>query len=71
MSLRIRADGTMWCAAHTSELPGDTYVDDNLHHDLNVAGLIVALPMPEHIYHPQWWWRGSAPVECDFSGARP
>ncbi|WEJ60180.1 hypothetical protein [Devosia sp. FJ2-5-3] len=67
MSIRVRKDGTMWCAAHTQPEPGDTYIDDALHYEMSVVhGAIVALPMPEHQDNPQWWWAGTAPAECNF-----
>jgi hypothetical protein len=66
MALRVRTDGTMWCAALTQEMEGDTYIDDGLHYQMSVeCGVIVALPMPEHTQHPQWWWRESAPDNAD------
>lgn len=67
MAIRIRKDGTMWCAAHTEKEEGDTYIDDELHYVLSVEkGVIVALPMPEHEKYPRWWWVGSATSDCDF-----
>lgn len=70
MAIRVRADGTMWCAAHTEPLEGDTYIDDREHYFLSVErGLIVSLPMPEHIENPQWWWKGNAPEGADMSFA--
>lgn len=67
MAIRIRKDGTMWCAAHTESMEGDTYIDDGLHYQLSVElGLIVALPMPEHTIYPRWWWTGSAPAVANF-----
>lgn len=70
MAIRVRADGTMWCARHAEELPGDTYIDDNLHYEMSIVhGVIVALPMPEHIKHPQWWWTEQAPTNANFNMA--
>ena len=67
MAIRVRSDGTMWCAALTEALDGDTYIDDGLHYEMSVQhGVIVALPMPEHKAHPQWWWVSSAPDNADF-----
>ena len=66
MAIRVRKDGTMWCAAHSEPMEGDTYIDDGLHYHLSVErGVIVALPMPEHENHCQWWWANSAPAEAD------
>lgn len=68
MAIRVRKDGTMWCAALTDEQPDDTYVDDGLHYELSVErGVIVALPWPDHKTNPQWWWVGQAPNNADFS----
>lgn len=65
MAIRVRKDGTMWCAAHTQPEAGDTYIDDGQHYYLSVeCGLIVALPMPDHVNHPQWWWANAAPPEA-------
>lgn len=65
MAIRVRKDGTMWCAAHTEKQPGDTYIDDALHYEMSIEhGVIVALPMPEHVDHPQWWWSRAAPAGC-------
>ena len=48
MAIRVRKDGTMWCAAHTKPEDGDTYIDDGLHYVMSVERkVIVALPMPE------------------------
>ncbi len=70
MAIRVRKDGTMWCAAHTDAQPGDTYIPDGLHYEMSVEnGVIVALPMPEHVAHPQWWWTGSAPATANFTMA--
>lgn len=64
MAIRVREDGTMWCAALTEPEPGDTYIDDTLHHLLHtVHRVIVAWPEPRHSREPQWWWIGSAPSE--------
>lgn len=57
----------MWCAAYTEAQDGDTYIDDNLHYEMSVVhAVIVALPMAEHIKHPQWWWTNQAPSEANF-----
>lgn len=66
MAIRVRKDGTMWCAAHTKPEEGDTYIDDGLHYRMSVDyGVIVALPMPDHVQHCQWWWADAAPPEAD------
>lgn len=71
MAIRVRKDGIMLCAAHSVAEEGDTYIDDALHYAMSVEhGVIVALPMPDHLNNPQWWWSGDAPVEADFWRAR-
>ena len=65
MALRIRKDGSIWCAAHSKPEEGDTYIDDGLHYQMSLAGVIVALPMPQHLDNPRWWWAGNAPAGVD------
>lgn len=66
MAIRVRVDGTMWCAALTDEEPGDTYIDDTLHYEMSaIHGVLVSYPMPRHLDHPQWWWRNSSPEGVD------
>lgn len=67
MAIRVRKDGTMWCAAHTDSQPGDTYIDDTLHYEMSVVhSVIVAYPMPRHIEEPQWFWTATAPEDANF-----
>lgn len=68
MSLRIRADGRVLCAAMHAAEPGDTYIDDGLHYVLSVERrILVTEEMDEaggrggHRAHGQWWWSGSVP----------
>lgn len=67
MSLRIRADGRVLCAAAHPEEPGDLYVDDGGHYTLSVIlRVLVTEPMtlPDgggHGVHGEWWWRGLQP----------
>lgn len=71
MAIRVRPDGRMFCAAFSSALPGDTYINDGLHYDMSVRhGVIVALPMPEHIENPEWWWTANAPANANFTMAK-
>jgi len=66
MAIRVRKDGTMWCAAHTEAMEGDTYINDGLHYEMSVThGVIVCLPLPEHEKNPQWWWASQAPKGAD------
>lgn len=68
MSLRIRQDGTIWCAALTEPMEGDLYIDDNWHYSLTAeTAVIVTHAMPKHVEQGgQWWWRWEAPEDCDF-----
>lgn len=67
MAIRVRRDGTMWCAALTDPMSGDTYIDDALHYEMSVIhGVIVAYPMPRHIEEPQWFWTAAAPQDASF-----
>lgn len=71
MSLRIRDDGRVLCAAMHPAEPEDRYVDDGGHYLLSVElGLLVTEPMlPDesdpgrggHGAHGEWWWRGQEP----------
>lgn len=62
MAIRVRKDGRMFCAALTTGMDGDTYIDDALHYEMSVEkAVIVALPMPDHLRNPEWWWSSSAP----------
>ena len=68
MSLRIRLDGTVLCAAMHPALPGDVYVHDDVSYELTVNhGLLIT--DYRHLRkagndtegpldgHGQWWWR--------------
>lgn len=71
MAIRVREDGRMFCAALSEPMDGDTYIDDALHYDMAVThGVIVALPMPEHIKNCEWWWVSAAPSNANFMMAR-
>lgn len=63
MALRIRSDGTIWCAALNEPNQGDTYIDDALHYEMSVIHKV--LVTTENEYHMankgQWWWKGQAP----------
>jgi hypothetical protein len=74
VSLRLRDDGRVLCAAmHPAEID-DRYVDDGGHYLLSVElGVLVTEPMlpnPEdpglggHGAHGEWWWRGHEPDEA-------
>ncbi len=68
MSLRIRENGRMLCAAMHPAEPGDTYLNDNLHYTLSVElGVIVTESMYQlagrrgHSRHGEWWWAHQVP----------
>lgn len=46
------------------ELPGDTYIPDDLHHLLSgVFGVLVAEPMDKHQHDGLWWWFDAVPED--------
>ena len=67
MSLRVRADGRVLCAAMHGPEEGDVYVDDGDHYHLSVELKLLQtepmhLPSGGHAAHGEWWWRGQAPA---------
>ena len=55
MSLRIRVNGDILCAAHTLPESNDTYLDDEIHYKLSVlTEAIVA--SPNHKEDNLWFW---------------
>lgn len=65
MSLRIRSNGRILCAAYNVEMPGDIYIDDSLHYTLSVLErILVTEPMPFHKQNGgEWWIRGMQPKD--------
>lgn len=62
MSLRIRQDGRILCAAMYTEEPGDTYIDDETHYFLSVTKkVLVTEHMDKHKTRGEWWWIGHVP----------
>ena len=68
MSLRIRADGRILCAAMHPAEDGDTYLHDGIHYRLSVElGAILTEPMHQesgrggHSKHGEWWWANDVP----------
>lgn len=62
MSVRVRTDGTILCAAMHPAEPGDTYLDDGDHYKLSVVrGLLVSEPMERHELDGLWWWHDEVP----------
>lgn len=63
MSLRIRKDGRILCAAIHPEEPGDTYIDDGLHYIMSVERKVIGTEEHEaHMKSGQWWWIGNIPA---------
>lgn len=70
MSLRIREDGRILCAAMHPAEPGDTYLHDGISYRLTVElGAIVSEPMFSvvgrggHLKHGEWWWANAVPPD--------
>ncbi len=71
MSLRIREDGRILCAAmHPAESSDVAYIDDRLHYMLSVElKALVTEPMngPHgrggHAVHGEWWWSYDVPAD--------
>lgn len=70
MSLRIRKDGTVLCAAMHPKQPGDTYLHDGISYRLTVEErALVTEPMAckggrgGHGKHGQWWWKSDVPED--------
>ena len=75
MSLRIREDGRILCAAMHPEKPGDTYIHDGISYRLTVElRAIVSEPMHSnvgrggHAKHGEWWWANDVPVDVVIEG---
>ena len=71
MSLRIRADGRILCAAMHPEEPGDTYLHDGISYRLTCDHrVIVTEAMYEpgglggHAKHGEWWWVDRVPANA-------
>lgn len=56
MAVRIRADGTIVCAAKSNPQPGDTYLHDGIHHILSgELGVLVSEAIDRHEKDGLWW----------------
>ena len=65
MAVRIRADGTIVCAAMHGPEEGDAYVDDGLHYHLSVElKTLVTERMERHKRNGLWWWKDQVPAGC-------
>jgi hypothetical protein len=73
VSLRIRADGVIVCAAMHPELPGDTYLHDGISYRLTVDHRVIVTEPWEcpgrgrggHKVHGLWWWLGEEPADVE------
>lgn len=63
MAVRIRSDGQIVCAAINPPLPGDFYMEDDLHYELSVVRkVLVTTENSHHIKNGgKWWWKGQEP----------
>lgn len=65
MSLRIRLDGRILCAAINKEEKGDVYIDDDLHYEMSVEKKVLVTTYND--YHManggEWWWKGREPKD--------
>ena len=64
MAVRVRADGTIVCAAMFPARPDDrAYLDDGLHERLssNGLGVLVSEPHEKHRLDGLWWWYDQVP----------
>jgi hypothetical protein len=62
MSLRIRKNGRIFCAALRPAEPGDIYIDDSLHYILSViAKVLITEPNERHMINAEWWWCNNVP----------
>ena len=57
MSLRIRKDGRILCAAIHPKEKGDIYIEDDIHYLMSVIyEVIYTDEWEKHKVHGQWWW---------------
>ncbi len=56
VSLRIREDGRVLCAAIHPPKKGDTYLHDGISYILTVE-LEVLVTDEDHSRHGKWWWK--------------
>jgi len=69
MSVRLRKDGRILCAAMHPAQPGDVYLHDGVHGHLARACILVTEAMFDsagrggHATHGEWWWRTDVPPD--------
>ena len=79
MSLRIREDGTVLCAAMHPAEPGDTYLHDGISYKLTVEHRVLVTD-GRHLRregneggpldgHGQWWWCDEVPEGIEIGDA--
>ncbi len=56
MSIRIRKDGTMLCAAKSEPMEGDRYIDDTLHYFLSVDLNVLHTDDDPESGEPEHWY---------------
>ena len=63
MAVRVRADGSIVCAAmHDARSDDRAYLDDGLHYRLSVEmGVLVSEPHEKHLGDGLWWWHDQVP----------
>lgn len=63
MAVRIRENGSIFCATLSEPEEGDTYLNDGISYELSVVQK--ALVTTKNGYHMknggEWWWKGSEP----------
>jgi hypothetical protein len=60
MSLRVRKDGTILCAAKHPPMGGDVYIDDGVHYLLAVLARVV-IPEDDEDATGRWRWVTESP----------
>lgn len=67
MSLRIRENGKIVCAALNGIEPLDIYICDRLHNILSVEKkFLVTQSEPNHSKTGgEWWWKGEQPANVE------
>jgi len=55
MSIRMRFDGTLICAAMSVEEENDSYIDDNLHYQLSIISKAIVADS-NHEENGLWHW---------------
>lgn len=68
MSLRVRKDGRVLCAAIHDEAEGDTYIPDGLSYQMTTEyKVLVSEPIEKHRISGQWFWANNVPEGVELS----